>query len=64
MTLKWFLPILFALGCTLPTAAQQREPQKNAPGVTDTEIKMGQTMPYSGPISGYSTIGRAETCVF
>jgi branched-chain amino acid transport system substrate-binding protein len=21
----------------------------NAPGVTDTEIKIGQTMPYSGP---------------
>jgi hypothetical protein len=23
----------------------------NAPGVTDTEIKIGQTMPYSGPAS-------------
>jgi branched-chain amino acid transport system substrate-binding protein len=25
----------------------------NAPGVTDTEIKIGQTMPYSGPASAY-----------
>ena len=30
------------------------------PGVTDTEIKIGQTMPYSGPASAYGTIGRVE----
>ena len=37
---------------------------ENAPGVTDTEIKIGQTMPYSGPASGYGLIGRAETAYF
>ena len=26
---------------------------ENAPGVTDTEIKIGQTMPYSGPLSAF-----------
>jgi branched-chain amino acid transport system substrate-binding protein len=36
----------------------------NAPGVTDTEIKIGQTMPYSGPASAYGTIGRAEIAYF
>jgi branched-chain amino acid transport system substrate-binding protein len=36
----------------------------NAPGITGTEIKIGQTMPYSGPISGYATIGRAELAYF
>jgi branched-chain amino acid transport system substrate-binding protein len=36
----------------------------NAPGVTDTEIKIGQTMPYSGPASAYGVIGRAETAYF
>jgi branched-chain amino acid transport system substrate-binding protein len=36
----------------------------NAPGVTDAEIKIGQTMPYSGPASAYSIIGRAETAYF
>jgi branched-chain amino acid transport system substrate-binding protein len=36
----------------------------NAPGVTDTEIKIGQTMPYSGPASSYSLIGRAEAACF
>jgi branched-chain amino acid transport system substrate-binding protein len=37
---------------------------KNAPGVTDTEIKIGQTMPYSGPASAFGKIGRAETAFF
>ena len=29
-------------------------------GATDTEIKIGQTMPYSGPASAYGTIGKTE----
>ncbi len=36
----------------------------NAPGVTDTEIKLGQTMPYSGPASAYGVIGRTEAAYF
>ena len=36
----------------------------NAPGVTDTEIKIGQTMPYSGPASAYGVIGRTELAYF
>jgi branched-chain amino acid transport system substrate-binding protein len=34
------------------------------PGVTDTEIKLGSTMPYSGPASSYGTIGKSETAYF
>ena len=34
------------------------------PGVTATEIRIGSTMPYSGPASSYGTIGRADTAVF
>ena len=34
------------------------------PGVTATSIKLGQTMPYSGPASAYSAIGRAEAAYF
>jgi len=30
------------------------------PGASDTEIKIGQTMPYSGPASAYGVIGKAE----
>jgi branched-chain amino acid transport system substrate-binding protein len=38
--------------------------KKYAPGITDTEIKIGQTMPYSGPASAYGTFGKAETAYF
>jgi ABC-type branched-subunit amino acid transport system substrate-binding protein len=38
--------------------------QGNAPGVTDKEIKIGQTMPYSGPASLYGNIGKAESAYF
>jgi branched-chain amino acid transport system substrate-binding protein len=34
------------------------------PGVTNSEIKIGQTMPYSGPVSALGTIGRAEAAYF
>jgi len=33
-------------------------------GASDTEIKIGQTMPYSGPLSSYATIGKIETAYF
>jgi ABC-type branched-subunit amino acid transport system substrate-binding protein len=47
---------LLACALAIPAAAEK----KYAPGITDTEIKIGQTMPYSGPASSYSTIGKAE----
>jgi branched-chain amino acid transport system substrate-binding protein len=34
--------------------------KKYGPGVSDTEIILGQTMPYSGPASAYGTIGKAD----
>jgi branched-chain amino acid transport system substrate-binding protein len=43
-----------------PAVAQKQY----GPGVTDTKITLGQTMPYSGPLSAYGTIGRAETAYF
>jgi branched-chain amino acid transport system substrate-binding protein len=33
-------------------------------GATDTEIKIGQTMPFSGPASAYATIGKAQAAYF
>jgi branched-chain amino acid transport system substrate-binding protein len=36
----------------------------NAPGITDTEIKIGRTMPYSGPASAYGVIGKSEAAYF
>lgn len=36
----------------------------DAPGITETEIRIGQTMPYSGPSSAYGAIGRTEVGYF
>jgi branched-chain amino acid transport system substrate-binding protein len=38
--------------------------KKYDPGASDTEIKIGQTMPYSGPASSYATIGNVMTAYF
>ena len=37
---------------------------QDTPGVTATEIRIGNTMPYSGPASAYGTIGRAMAAIF
>ena len=34
------------------------------PGVSDTEIRIGQTMPYSGPLSAASMIGKVQAAYF
>ncbi len=43
------------------TAAAQK---KYSPGASDTEIRIGQTMPYSGPASAYGVIGKAHAAYF
>lgn len=45
---------------TNPAAAEK----KYDPGATDTEIKIGNIMPYSGPLSAYALIGRTEAAFF
>jgi branched-chain amino acid transport system substrate-binding protein len=52
---------LAALAAGLSTAQAEK---KYGPGATDTEIKLGQTMPYSGPASAYGTIGKVEAAYF
>jgi branched-chain amino acid transport system substrate-binding protein len=37
---------------------------EESPGVTATEIRIGNTMPYSGPASAYGTIGKAMAAMF
>jgi branched-chain amino acid transport system substrate-binding protein len=58
--LFWAAALLPALMLAQPAATQK----KYGPGVTDKEIKIGQTMPYSGPASAYGTIGKAEAAYF
>src|SRR5262245_45019255 len=35
-----------------------------AAGVTDTEIRIGNIMPYTGPLAAFASIGRAEAAYF
>jgi len=54
------LRILF--GCLLLSGAMAiSAAAENPPGVTDREIKIGQTMPYTGPGGWVASLGRAET---
>src|ERR1700754_4010049 len=34
------------------------------PGATDTEVKIGQTLPFSGPASAYASIGKTQAAYF
>jgi len=50
--------------CSTLIAATGAAEQRPMPGVTDSEIRIGQTMPYSGPLSAYSTVGKLEQAYF
>jgi branched-chain amino acid transport system substrate-binding protein len=41
-----------------PIAGVSAAEKKYGPGVSDTEVKLGQTVPYSGPASAFSSYGR------
>ena len=46
------------------TASSAYAQKKYDTGATDTEIKIGQTVPFSGPASAYATIGKAQAAYF
>ena len=57
--------ILIGLGLVAVLAgATALAEKKYDPGASDTQIKLGQTMPYSGPVSAYGAIGKAELAYF
>jgi branched-chain amino acid transport system substrate-binding protein len=49
-----------AVGAPLLRARPARAAKEYGPGVTDTEIKIGNTGPYSGPASSYSSVPRSQ----
>ena len=55
--------IIAAAIITVATAAGAAD-KKYGVGVTDTEIKLGQTSPYSGPASACSVIAKAQLAYF
>jgi branched-chain amino acid transport system substrate-binding protein len=54
--------LLAASAATLAVPAIARA--QDTPGVTATEIRIGNTMPYSGPASAYGVIGRSHEAFF
>ena len=52
------------LGVAAALALAGCDQKQSTPGVSETEIKLGQTMPYSGPASAYGAIGKTETAYF
>src|SRR6202046_411346 len=53
------------VAAALTLLAQPALAQKQyGPGTSDTEIKVGQTIAYSGPASAYGVLGRAEAAYF
>ena len=52
-----FLSVLLSFSAWTAASAQQ-------PGITDTEIKFGNIMPYSGPASALSVTGKVFTAYF
>jgi len=45
-------------------ATKSHAGNKYDPGASDTEIKIGNIMPYSGPASAWGVVGRTETAYF
>ena len=53
-----------ALGAAVAGQNACAQAAKYGPGASATEIKLGQTMPYSGPASAYGTIGKVQQAYF
>jgi ABC-type branched-subunit amino acid transport system substrate-binding protein len=54
--LHWAAAVALAVASVSSVSAQKTY----GPGVTDAEIKVGQTVPFSGPVSAYATIGKVQ----
>src|SRR5580692_6779192 len=59
--LHLFIGTALAIALSVSPASAQK---KYDTGATDTEIKIGQTVPFSGPASAYATIGKAQAAYF
>jgi ABC-type branched-subunit amino acid transport system substrate-binding protein len=54
---------IISAGLVVATASLA-ENRKYDHGASDTEIRIGQTIPYSGPVSAFSAIGKVEAAYF
>ena len=56
--------VVAAAGAGMAVASSANAQKKYDTGASDTEIKIGNIMPYSGPASSYATIGKTEAAYF
>src|ERR1700744_4504143 len=61
MSVRRMIPFGVALSLLASPALAQKQ---YGPGTSDTEIKVGQTIDYSGPASAYGTLGKVEGAYF
>ena len=57
----WVAALLLAALLAAPALAAEK---KYGPGVSDTEIRIGNTSPYSGPASAFSMVAKTEEAYF
>ena len=62
--LKGAATLLSAALLSSSLAGTAQAQKRYDPGATDTEIKIGNIMPYSGPASAYATVGKTEAAYF
>ena len=62
--MRRFRRAMLVLAMVAAAALPARAQKNYAPGISDSEIRIGQTMPFSGPASAYSAIGRSELGYF
>jgi branched-chain amino acid transport system substrate-binding protein len=63
-TMKKLAVLSAAFGILAATSSGVLAQKKYDPGASDTEIKIGNIMPYSGPASAYGVIGKTEEAYF
>src|SRR6187402_3913660 len=63
-TIKKLAVLSAALGLLGASSSGALAQKKYDPGASDTDIKIGNIMPYSGPASSYGVIGKTEAAFF
>jgi ABC-type branched-subunit amino acid transport system substrate-binding protein len=64
MMARYTRPAALGLAASIALAGAAFAQKAYGPGVTDTEIKFGNTMPYSGPASSLGTVGKIMQSYF
>jgi branched-chain amino acid transport system substrate-binding protein len=64
ISMRVLIPLVAMLAGVSFVSAAQAQNKMYGPGVTDKEIEIGNTNPYSGPASAYGAIGKAISAYF